>query len=300
MVRKLMLIISKKILLNFFFLFKLLFIIGFFNLYAHSLLGAEVNITSKTEFNNILNYSNKIIESKSSSKYSLQLIREKLVELRIELLSIEKKQLKIINNINEQINAVNLPSIDEELISEQFRELKDKLNSDLAEASFPLAYSRSFRERAEQYISKIDQILLDRFKTKLLSKGASPLNFISWSITAAELVKIKDDIVKQIDFSFLESINENNESFFLPFILIILGFLFLWSRFFFSRKLKTLINKSPPSHALMVFSALENINYLLFPLLGLFLIFEGLGIISIFGLYNTLFKTYAFVIASII
>ena len=53
MVRKLMLIISKKILLNFFFLFKLLFIIGFFNLYAHSLLGAEVNITSKTEFNNI-------------------------------------------------------------------------------------------------------------------------------------------------------------------------------------------------------------------------------------------------------
>ena len=298
MVRKLMLIISKKILLNFFFLFKLLFIIGFFNLYAHSLLGAEVNITSKTEFNNILNYSNKIIESKSSSKYSLQLIREKLVGLRIELLSIEKRQLKIINNINEQINAVNLPSIDEELISEQFRELKDKLNSDLAEASFPLAYSRSFRERAEQYISKIDQILLDRFKTKLLSKGASPLNFISWSITAAELVKIKDDIVKQVDFSFLESINENNESFFSPFILIILGSLFLWSRSFFSRKLKTLINKSPPSNSLMVFSALENINYLLFPLLGLFLIFEGLGIISIFGLYNTLFKTYAFVIAS--
>ena len=213
MVRKLMLIISKNI-IEFLLLFKLLFIIGFFNLYTHSLLGAEVNITSKTEFNNILNYSNKIIESKSSSKYSLQLIREKLVGLRIELLSIEKRQLKIINNINEQINAVNLPSIDEELISEQFRELKDKLNSDLAEASFPLAYSRSFRERAEQYISKIDQILLDRFKTKLLSKGASPLNFISWSITAAELVKIKDDIVKQVDFSFLESINENNESFF--------------------------------------------------------------------------------------
>ncbi|MFL2813057.1 MAG: hypothetical protein ACJZ8H_04560, partial [Paracoccaceae bacterium] len=156
-----MLIISKKILLNFFFLLKLLFIISFFNLYTHSLVVAEVNVTSETEYNNILNYSKKIIESKSSPKYSLQLIREKLVGLRIELLSIEKKQLKIINNINEQINAVNLSNIDEELISEQFRELKDKLNSDLAEASFPLAYSRSFRERAEQYISKIDQILLD-------------------------------------------------------------------------------------------------------------------------------------------
>ena len=152
--------------------------------------------------------------------------------MRIELLSIEKRQLKIINNINEQINAVNLPSIDEELISEQLRKLRDKLNSDLAEASFPLAYSRSFRERAEQYISKIDQILLDRFKTKLLSKGSSPLNFISWSITATELVKIKDDIIKQIDFSFFDSMNENNESFFYPFILIILGILILWIRFF--------------------------------------------------------------------
>ena len=81
MVRKLMLIISKKILLSFFFLFKLLFIIGFFNLYAHSLLGAEVNITSKTEFNNILNYSNKIIESKSSSKYSLEYLLSSLITI---------------------------------------------------------------------------------------------------------------------------------------------------------------------------------------------------------------------------
>ena len=298
MVKLLMLITSKRELLNIFFLFKLFFLISLFNLYTYSLSVAEGNVKSETEINNVLNYSKEIIQSKSSSKYSLQLIRERLVGLRIELLDIEKKQLKLINNINEQINAVNLPSINEDLISEKFRKLKDKLNSDLAEASFPLAYSRSFRERAEQYISKIDQILLDRFKTKLLSKGASPLNVFSWSITATELVKIKDDIIKQIDFSFFDSMNENNESFFYPFILIIVGFLILWSGFFLNKKLKSLINKSPSSKSLMIFFALENINYFLSPLLGLFLIFEGLGIIPIFGLYNTLFKTYAFMIAS--
>ena len=37
------------------------------------------------------------------SQNHMKLIREKLVGLRIELLSIEKRQLKIINNINEQI-----------------------------------------------------------------------------------------------------------------------------------------------------------------------------------------------------
>lgn len=293
-----MLIISKKILLNISFLFKLFFLISFLNLFDYSLLVAENNLTSKTELNNVLNYSKNIIENKSSSKYSLQLVREQLVGLRTELLAIEKKQLKIINNINEQINAVNLPSIDEELISEQFRKLKEKLNSDLAEASFPLAYSRSFRERAEQYISKIDQILLDRFKTKLLTKGASPLNFVSWSITASELVNIKDDIFKQIDFSFLFSMNENNEPFFYPFILIIFGSLIFGSRFFFNQKLKSFINNSSPSNNLMLFFALENINYFLFPLLGLFLIFEGLGMFQIFGLYNNLFKTYALIISS--
>ena len=298
MVKLLMQIASNKKLLNIFFLFKLFFLISLFNLNTFSLSVAEGNVKSETEISNVLNYSKEIIESKSSSKYSLQLMREKLVGLRIELLDIEKKQLKLINNINEQISAVSLPSINEDLISEKLRKLKDKLNSDLAEASFPLAYSRSFRERAEQYISKIDQILLDRFKTKLLSKGSSPLNFISWSITATELVKIKDDIIKQIDFTFFDSTNENNESFFYPFILIILGILILWIRFFFSKQLQILIKKSPASKFLMIFFALENINYFLLPFLGLFLIFEGLGMIPFFGLYNTLFKTYAFMIAS--
>ena len=289
---------SKKILSNIFFSFKLFLLIGFFNLYSYSCSAEDDPTKSETELNNVLNFSKKIIASKSSSEYSLKLVREKLVELRGELLAIEKKQLNVINNINEQLIAITLPSINEELISEQFKQLKDKLNNDLAEASFPLAYSRSFREKAEQYISAIDKILLDRFKTKLLSKGPSPLNVFSWSITSIELIKIKDDIIKQVDFSFLDSISENNDTFFNPFILVIIGSLLFWLQFFFNKKLKIFINQSSPSKFLNVFFALDNINYFLFPLLGLFIISEGLDMIPIFGLYNTLFISYAFMIAS--
>ena len=47
------------------------------------------------------------------------------------------------------------------------------------------------------------------------------------------------------------------------------------------------INDASSQQIIDTYQNLENINYFLFTLLGLFLIFEGLGIISIFGLYNT-------------
>ena len=59
MVRKFMLIISKNI-IEFLLFIQTSIHNLFFNLYAHSLTGAEVNITSKTEFNNILNYQIKL------------------------------------------------------------------------------------------------------------------------------------------------------------------------------------------------------------------------------------------------
>ena len=100
--------------------------------------------------------------------------------------------------------------INEEFISEPLKQFKEKLNSDLANASFPLAYSRSFREKAEQFISSIDQILLGRFKTKLLSKGPSPLNIFSWNVTWSDLVKIKNEIITQLDFSNIATILGKN------------------------------------------------------------------------------------------
>ena len=105
--------------------------------------------------------------------------------------------VRLLYRIGQEVGLTN-EEIKEELISEPLKQFKEKLNSDLANASFPLAYSRSFREKAEQFISSIDQILLGRFKTKLLSKGPSPLNIFSWNVTWSDLIKIKDIKTKKI------------------------------------------------------------------------------------------------------
>ena len=65
-----------------------------------NLIFASEVIRSEVEYNQILNISKEIIDSEASSEYSLRIVRSNLVELRTELLSIEKKQLNIINNIN--------------------------------------------------------------------------------------------------------------------------------------------------------------------------------------------------------
>ena len=222
-----MFIDSKNFLLNFFSMLKISFFICLFNLLTFNLIFASEDIRSEVEYNQILNISKEIIDSEASSEYSLRIVRSNLVELRTELLSIEKKQLNIINNINEQLDAVALPSINEELISEPLKQFKEKLNSDLASASFPLAYSRSFREKAEQFISSIDQILLGRFKTKLLSKGPSPLNIFSWNVTWSDLIKIKNEIITQLNFSNISTILGKNVAFFNPFILMVVGLFFI-------------------------------------------------------------------------
>ena len=294
-----MFIDSKNFLLNFFSMLKFSFFICLFKLLTSNLIFASEGIRSEVEYNQILNISKEIIDSEASSEYSLRIVRSNLVELRTELLSIEKKQLNIINNINEQLDAVALPSINEELISEPLKQFKEKLNSDLANASFPLAYSRSFREKAEQFISSIDQILLGRFKTKLLSKGPSPLNIFSWNVTWSDLIKIKNEIITQLDFSNIATILGKNVAFFNPFILMVVGLLFIYSRFFFKKKLKLYINQSSSPTYSNIFLAIENINHVLFPLLGLFIFFEGLEQIPFFGLYHNLFISHAFMITSI-
>ena len=80
---------------------------------------------------------------------------------------------------------------------------------------------------------------------------------------------------------------------------MVVGLLFIYSRFFFKKKLKLYINQSSSPIYSNIFLAIENINHVLFPLLGLFIFFEGLEQIPFFGLYHNLFISHAFMITSI-
>ena len=85
-----MFIDSKNFLLNFFSLLKFSFFICLFKLLTSNLIFASEGIRSEVEYNQILNISKEIIDSEASSEYSLRIVRSNLVELRTELLSIEK------------------------------------------------------------------------------------------------------------------------------------------------------------------------------------------------------------------
>ena len=103
----------------------------------------QKNIGQQSE--KLLDYSEKVINDDTASEYSLRLTRSSLVKLRSKLLENEESQLALVKNLTSQIKAIDLPALDGEIGSEQLELLKDNLKSDLAKASYPLAFSRSAR-----------------------------------------------------------------------------------------------------------------------------------------------------------
>ena len=116
----------------------------------------QKNISQQSE--KLLDYSEKVINDDSASEYSFRLTRSSLVKLRSKLLENEESQLALVKNLTSQIKAIDLPALDGEIGSEQLELLKDNLKSDLAKASYPLAFSRSARERADQLMDAIAEI----------------------------------------------------------------------------------------------------------------------------------------------
>ena len=186
----------------------------------------------------LLNYAEKIVANDLTSEYSLKMTRSRLVEMRGYLLEREKVHLNKVKNLTDQIEAMDSPILDDEIMSDQLRELRESLKSDLARESFPLAFSRSARERAEQAIDKIDSLLLEKFKSKLLSKSSSPLYLFSWNSTISELSVIGQEIVGQASESVSNLGNSTTGEIMVSLFFLALGFVFFWLRKFFNKEME--------------------------------------------------------------
>ena len=241
----------------------------------------------------LLEYSEKIITNESASEYSLKLIRSRLVKIRSNLLENEKIQLDRVRNLTDQIRAMDSPVLDDEIMSDQLKDLKERLKFNLAEESFPLAFSRSARERADQFIDKIDVILLERFKLKKKKKSPSPLNFLTWGSTILELSAISQEIINQVNKLPEFFIDKTSIGILEPIFFLVFGISLFWLKKFLRKEIDVRVIVAKKKNLQTIFLVLENLIQLILPVLGYFLIFNGLKSVTIFGIYSELFFDYA-------
>ncbi len=241
----------------------------------------------------LLNYAEKIITNDLTSEYSLKMTRSRLVKMRGNLLGNEKVQLNKVKNLTDQIEAMDSPVLDGEIISDQLRELRESLKSDLARESFPLAFSRSARERAEQYIDKIDSLLLERFKSKLLSKSPSPLYLFSWNSTISELSVIVQEIANQVSVSVSNFGDNTTGEIMISLLFLILGFAFFWLKQFLNNEIEGRVKFVNSKKWEAIFSVFKNLNQLIPAVIGYLIICHGLKLTGVFGEYSGLFFDYA-------
>ena len=241
----------------------------------------------------LLNYAEKIIANDLTSEYSLKITRSRLVKMRGHLLESEKVHLNKVKNLTDQIEAMDSPILDDEIMSDQLRELRESLKSDLARESFPLAFSRSARERAEQAIDKIDSLLLEKFKSKLLSKSPSPLYLFSWNSTISELSVIGQEIVGHASESVSNLGNSTTGEIMVSLFFLVLGFVFFWLRKFFNKEMEDRVDSMNTKKLESIFSVLKNLNQLIPAVIGYMMICHGLKLTGVFGEFSGLFFDYA-------
>ncbi|MAI97857.1 MAG: hypothetical protein CML37_04105, partial [Rhodobacteraceae bacterium] len=251
----------------------------------------QKNISQQSE--KLLDYSEKVINDDSASEYSFRLTRSSLVKLRSKLLKNEESQLALVKNLTSQIKAIDLPALDGEIGSEQLELLKDNLKSDLAEASYPLAFSRSARERADQLIDQIDELLLESFKSRLVYKGPSPLNVLTWNSTLSELSSIGSEILDQFNNSAENIGREAPIRILESLFLLAIGFGLFWLKPIFKSEIKSWTDVATRKNVQVIFLILENLNQLVLPVAGYFAICNGLKGMNIFGIYSELFFDFA-------
>ena len=240
----------------------------------------------------LLDYAEKIITNNLTSEYSLKITRSRLVKMRGTLLENEGVQLTRVKNLTDQIKAMDSPVLDGEIISDRLKDLKERLKLDLATASFPLAFSRSARERAEQYIGKIDILLLERFKSKLLSKNPSPLYLFSWVSTISELSVISQEVMSQVTESAENLGNNVSTRIISPMLFFFLGLAFFWLKRIIRNEIEGRIKVTDSKKYEAIFSVVENLNQLILPVIGYLAICNGLKLTGIFGEFSTLIFDY--------
>lgn len=221
-----------------------------------------------------------------ASETAMESLRKQVVVWRDSFTNYESQSNISVETLQAQLDSlgpVPEPADSEPLeIAEQRANLSEKL----AAARVPIVQSQLAKTEADKLIEGIDKLLRERQASELLERGPTPLSPSNWSHGLKSLIQTYTHLVGEIKTAWVYEADSdefiNNALRF--FGLGILGLVLMMRGAVFTSRLLEAIRREDMSVGRELISFCISLGYVLIPLLGSFLLVEGLYATDLAGL----------------
>ncbi|MEO1000797.1 MAG: DUF3772 domain-containing protein, partial [Pseudomonadota bacterium] len=122
-----------------------------------------------------------------ASTPALELLRERLVALRLEAAEVEAEADARLGPLRVQLEQIGPPPEEGRIEAPEVTERRRELAERVAAAEVPLLRAGEARQQAATLIARIDTVLRERFSEELITMGPSPVDPTLWPGVLADL-----------------------------------------------------------------------------------------------------------------
>jgi small-conductance mechanosensitive channel len=136
-----------------------------------------------------------VIRNNAASNAALQVMRDRLVALRAEAQALAEGQRARIEPLARELAAIGPPPEAAEAVEEPtLAALRARLNREIAEQNAVLAAAQVAAERFTVLLEDLSELIRDRLRLRVLTRGPTPLDPSVWLKAAADFATLGSDI----------------------------------------------------------------------------------------------------------
>ncbi|MCP5074332.1 MAG: mechanosensitive ion channel family protein [Rhodobacteraceae bacterium] len=227
-----------------------------------------------------------VITTGEASNDALDTLRGQLSDLRSLALAEQEKYTDRIATITQRMTALGAAPADGETEAPDVTQRRTDLQAELNEAMSPVLVAQEAYQRANGLIREIDDLMRQRTTTRLLKLGPTPLNPAEWWNAVAAVSGYTRQIVLEIGSNWQNESRRAARLTNAPIIAVLLaiGLLLLFRARVWSRQMLAYLNRNASLGATTAYSFVSSLAQLLFPIIGLFVLFNAIDLLDVFDL----------------
>ena len=123
----------------------------------------------------------------STTTDELEVLREKLVAQRSEILAVEKNNQPTVGELNQRLQAIGPAPAEGAEEAPEIADIRRDLTEKIAMAQAPVLAAQEAYKRTDSLVSAIDRTIRQRFSAEIMSRSASPLLPATWVTALSDI-----------------------------------------------------------------------------------------------------------------
>lgn len=225
------------------------------------------------------------VETARASNAALEALRDEIVDYRRTFEDARDQNSARIETLKSQIAALGPPPEEGQEEPAEIAVLRDGLNKRVEALRVPVVVAHEAYFRANGIITEIDRIIRERQTRRLLSRAPSPAMPTYWPLAWRDVRDSVLDIAHETALSWQNRVKLKQITNALPqvFLLVAAGLLFLIRGRVWSERLGNYL-RGFGGRGSGIWRSVVSLGKILFPLIGVYLITQGIGASKVLGL----------------